>query len=1052
MTEENRNVNYSVYFDTPEETIDFHSIVPLTLPKEKEFHIFIAYNSVEPDRIFAMKIDRMLRKQGFKCCLHERDFIPGDLIVNNIIRNIERSVKVVFLVSEGFLASAWCQFEFNISETLYIQERCYQPIILKLDDCDLPVTMTRYSYFTVVSPPDKWIGRLARAINDQTGSNNYFLDFSINEIEHFRQLVETGKEKRHYVRVVVVGEQGAGKSCLVHRLLDKDIKDVVSTDCMDIQVNACGIDLDTAEWCFIKEDYFSGITRLGQKLKNVQPNINPEEVLYRREETSNTDTNAFCKQTRADTSDIMKSSAEAISRTGNDLHWKESLSQVNAVQSCNRHLACVSFWDFAGHTEYYPTHQLFLSRTCIVLLVTDITKTIGDISRRNLSGQLMDVLEQPMENVAGYIDFWSSCIHTFGYTCPGRELNPPIIVVTTHTDEIQDNLDDAKSKYQEDLNNVIQRDEKRGHFRRHFFLSNTDERNYSKIIPNIRRYIYDISTQQENWGVEMPLKWIPLEDQLIKHRKMGKNILPFHTIKEINDESHCLIADEGELKMFLKFHHDLGTVIYFDDVPDFIIINPNWFVKALRCIVSARDFISENLQLNWKDYEETGCIGIKMIQTIFQQKDPELAHNQEHIMHLLEKYDIVVEMPNVVRQKENEKLYCVPCIVKSSAIESITNNFVGQEKTSFLCFEFEFLPPVFFCHLVVYLLRRYNLSNESSSSSRKALYRGACVFDIDFTGCEKLFLCKYQNTIQVQIWRWNTTITCSGQRIRLDIEDDLTYIQRKYRLDSLKNYILKVKCQFSESTSLEGMVELGPLVNTEKKFYCNVHGYTHSTENIRKTWAFNRGEDKISKLTDESMNLIRIQKISTELMCDILYELLLHDNYVGLKPRDESNITDLYSKIRGQNLRVPSNGWGGQRFPNESIQTNTGDDVERIRLIRNKLQHSSQFQMSDSEYNERIQQLTRLTERFEFLLQPRESYIARLNKIRTAELGEIDLATCINVLIKEVPRFVAWLHGRQPNLSKKRNFWRQRWIWKIGLGVLDIMLQPERSIFSWFID
>lgn len=174
MTEENRNVNYSVYFDTPEETIDFHSIVPLTLPKEKEFHIFIAYNTVEPDRIFAMKIDRMLRKQGFKCCLHERDFIPGDLIVNNIIRNIERSVKVVFLVSEGFLASAWCQFEFNISETLYIQERCYQPIILKLDDCDLPVTMTRYSYFTVVSPPDKWIGRLARAINDQTGKRFYY--------------------------------------------------------------------------------------------------------------------------------------------------------------------------------------------------------------------------------------------------------------------------------------------------------------------------------------------------------------------------------------------------------------------------------------------------------------------------------------------------------------------------------------------------------------------------------------------------------------------------------------------------------------------------------------------------------------------------------------------------------------------------------------------------------------------------------------------------------------------------------------------------------------
>lgn len=167
------------------------------------------------------------------------------------------------------------------------------------------------------------------------------------------------------------------------------------------------------------------------------------------------------------------------------------------------------------------------------------------------------------------------------------------------------------------------------------------------------------------------------------------------------------------------------------------------------------------------------------------------------------------------------------------------------------------------------------------------------------------------------------------------------------------------------------------------------------------------------------MNFLRIQKISTELMCDILYDLLLHDNYVGLKPRNESDISDLYNKIRRQNLRKPSNGWGGQRLPNESIQTSTGDDVERIRLTRNRLQHSSQFQMSDSEYNERIQQLTRLTERFEFLLKPKESYIARLNQIRTAELGEIDLATCINVLIKG--RFFKMKNATSKKLSLEKH-------------------------------
>ncbi|XP_071145292.1 uncharacterized protein [Mytilus edulis] len=368
-----------------------HFIEPMHLPKGKQYHIYMSYASSDSD--FARQLENLLLEKGFKCCMNDRDFTPGKHMTETIRDCMRQSVQVVVLLSKNYINSYYLQLE-HLSN---------------------------------------WI-----TYSNISDLQNYSLDFNLHEIERFKQLVEKGSEQRHYVRIVVVGEQGAGKSCLVHRLIDKDIKDVVSTDCLDIQINVCGIDLDTAEWCFINEDHFSGTTRLGQKLKNVKHNTDSTEVFYNRKEASNTDTQPFCKQTRADTSANEKSSVEAISKTGNDFYWTESLSQVNAVKPFNRRLACVSFWDFAGHTEYYPTHQLFLSRTCIVLLVTDITRKIGDLSRKSLSGHFMDVSEQPMENVAGYIDYWSSCIHTFGYTCPsGSELNPPIIVVTTHTDEIQ---------------------------------------------------------------------------------------------------------------------------------------------------------------------------------------------------------------------------------------------------------------------------------------------------------------------------------------------------------------------------------------------------------------------------------------------------------------------------------------------------------------------------------------------------------------------------------------------------------------------------------------
>ncbi|XP_046551823.1 toll-like receptor 2 type-1 [Haliotis rubra] len=44
-------------------------------------------------------------------CIHERDFIPGEYIVDNIVTSLERSRKVIMVLSNSFILSSWCQFE-----------------------------------------------------------------------------------------------------------------------------------------------------------------------------------------------------------------------------------------------------------------------------------------------------------------------------------------------------------------------------------------------------------------------------------------------------------------------------------------------------------------------------------------------------------------------------------------------------------------------------------------------------------------------------------------------------------------------------------------------------------------------------------------------------------------------------------------------------------------------------------------------------------------------------------------------------------------------------
>lgn len=53
--------------------------------------------------------------QSLTLCLHKRDFLPGQWIVDNIISAIERSHHTIFVLSENFVQSDWCRYELDFS-------------------------------------------------------------------------------------------------------------------------------------------------------------------------------------------------------------------------------------------------------------------------------------------------------------------------------------------------------------------------------------------------------------------------------------------------------------------------------------------------------------------------------------------------------------------------------------------------------------------------------------------------------------------------------------------------------------------------------------------------------------------------------------------------------------------------------------------------------------------------------------------------------------------------------------------------------------------------
>uniref|UniRef100_K1QI23 Toll-like receptor 2 type-2 n=1 Tax=Magallana gigas TaxID=29159 RepID=K1QI23_MAGGI len=118
-----------------------------------KYDVFVSY--AERNRSFATKdvVTRLEEEAGFKVCLHDRDFVPGTDISDNIIGAIRHSRKIIFIVSSHFIKSDWCMYEFHMAryeETVVRKRNC--TIFIFLGDiplADLPYKIAQVRDQTV---------------------------------------------------------------------------------------------------------------------------------------------------------------------------------------------------------------------------------------------------------------------------------------------------------------------------------------------------------------------------------------------------------------------------------------------------------------------------------------------------------------------------------------------------------------------------------------------------------------------------------------------------------------------------------------------------------------------------------------------------------------------------------------------------------------------------------------------------------------------------------------------------------------------------------------
>ncbi len=199
----------------------------------------------------------------------------------------------------------------------------------------------------------------------------------------------------------------------------------------------------------------------------------------------------------------------------------------------SKHLV-LNTWDFGGQDIYRATHQFFLTKRSLYLVIWNA----------RLGGE------------QGKLDYWLNTI---------RVLAPDalILLVAAHVDERLPDLNIPQ--YRADYPQIVDV----------LHISNKTGVGIDKLKQAVAKHAAMLPLMGQPW----PISWEGVERELV--------VSPAHHISTATYMDLCMVKGvhaalaQGTLGSYL---HDLGKILYFRDDPilrDIVILKPNWVTKAI---------------------------------------------------------------------------------------------------------------------------------------------------------------------------------------------------------------------------------------------------------------------------------------------------------------------------------------------------------------------------------------------------------------------------------------------------------------------------------------
>lgn len=102
--------------------------------QEFDFDAFVAYHSNDRDWLIKYLMPHLESNLKLRLCVHERDFLPGNFIIDSIVENISQSRKIILILSNDFARSEWCQFEASQAYTRITTRDVTDVLVIRIEE------------------------------------------------------------------------------------------------------------------------------------------------------------------------------------------------------------------------------------------------------------------------------------------------------------------------------------------------------------------------------------------------------------------------------------------------------------------------------------------------------------------------------------------------------------------------------------------------------------------------------------------------------------------------------------------------------------------------------------------------------------------------------------------------------------------------------------------------------------------------------------------------------------------------------------------------------